>query len=461
MGTASRVIRYHAEWVLPIAAAPIRDGTVCVSEGRVAWVGPRGGAPAGDDCALGEVMLMPGLVNAHCHLELTGMRGFLEDLDFARWITRLTAAKRAVYDEQTLMDAARLGLEEGVRAGITTYADTCDSGVVLAAMREAGVRGIMYQEVFGPDPAQCAESLSALQEKMRRHAATETELVRAGISPHAPYTVSDDLFRAATRYAVEARIPMAIHIAEGELEQELITRGEGAFAHGLRRRGIEVRSRGVSPIQMLDALGVLRAHPLLIHCVRATAQDVTSMAHAGCGVAHCPVSNAKLGHGIAPLAEMLDAGVAVGLGSDSMASNNRMDILEEARLALLLQRARFGSHSLMNAETALRLATQGGACALGLDAEIGTLEVGKAADLAAFRLDGRRPVQDPAGAAVFALTGAHADFVCVAGRVLLRNGELTSPNPGLTGRVQSTADTLAAWLAGGGESRPMAPAPDR
>lgn len=455
------MIRYHAEWVLPISAPPIRRGTVCVDDGRIAYVGGRESAPAGDDHDLGEAMLMPGLVNAHCHLELTGLRGFLEDLDFGRWITRLTAAKRAVYTRDSLMDAARLGLEEGIRAGITTYADTCDSGVALAAMREASVRGIMYQEVFGPDPAQCADSLADLREKMRAHASIETDLVRAGISPHAPYTVSDDLFRAATEYALSDHLPMAIHIAEGELEQQLVTRGDGHFAHGLRRRGIQVAPRGASPIRMLDALGVLRARPLLIHCVRASEDDVTSMARARCGVAHCPVSNAKLGHGIAPLAEFLRAGIAVGLGSDSMASNNRMDLLEEARLAILLQRTRFGSHALIDAATALHLATLGGARALGLDAWIGTLEVGKSADLAAFHLARRHPVQGPADAAVYSLTGAHAHFVCVAGRVLLRNGELTAATPGLSGRVQATADRLAEWLAAGGESRPIPPAPNR
>lgn len=455
------MIRYSAEWVLPIEAPPIRRGTVAVENGRIVYVGPRDGGPAGQEQELGAALLMPGLVNAHCHLELTGLRGFLEGLDFGRWITRLTAAKRALYTEESLLDAARLGLDEGIRAGITTYADTCDSGVVLAAMREAGVRGIMYQEVFGPDPAQCAESLAALQEKMRRHAGLETELVRAGISPHAPYTVSDDLFRAATEYALSASLPMAVHIAEGELEQELVTRGEGKFANGLRRRGIPVSPRAESPIRLLEKLGVLRANPLLIHCVRASEDDVAAIARADCGVAHCPVSNAKLGHGIAPLAELLHAGVAVGLGSDSMASNNRMDILEEARLAILFQRARFGSHAVLDAKTALHLATAGGARAIGLDAETGTLEVGKSADLAAFRLLARHPVQDPADAAVYSITGGHADFVCVAGRVLLRNGERTEPVAGLAARVQETADALALWLAEGGESRPLSPLPTR
>src|SRR5207244_4353897 len=143
-------------------------------------------------------------------------------------------------------------------------------------------------------------------------------------------------------------------------------------------------------------------------------------------VAHCPASNAKLGHGIAPLDELLAAGIVVGLGSDSMASNNRMDLLEEARLALFAQRIRLGSSETPDANDVLEMATAGGAQALGLGDSIGTLEVGKQADLAAFALDRTRPTIDPVAAAVFSLTGASARFVAVAGRPLLRDGVLLS-----------------------------------
>src|SRR6476620_1284139 len=144
---------YHARWILPVTQPAFENGTVGVENGRITYVGRR--REASDAVDLGDVILMPGLVNAHCHLELTAMRGFLEDLDFRRWILRLTSAKRSVMTRESLLDAARAGLEEGIAAGITTYADTCDSGVVVGAMREYGVRGIMYQELFGPDPDQC------------------------------------------------------------------------------------------------------------------------------------------------------------------------------------------------------------------------------------------------------------------------------------------------------------------
>jgi 5-methylthioadenosine/S-adenosylhomocysteine deaminase len=320
-------------------------------------------------------------------------------------------------------------------------------------MRESGVRGIVYQEVFGPSPAQCAESMATLRDAVAGLRELETPLVRVGISPHAPYTVSDDLFRAATAFAHDQQLPLAVHIAESELEQRLVVDGGGPFADGLRRRGIAADARASSPVALLDTLGVLGVRPLLIHCVRVNADDVRRIAASRSSVAHCPASNAKLGHGIAPLLELLDAAIPVGLGSDSMASNNRMDILEEARLALLAQRARAGSSESPAAVDVLEMATIGGAIALGLGDAIGTLEEGKQADLSAFALDATGPVQDPATAAVFSLTGARARFVCVAGKVLLRDGALVNARAGLGTRMQELADALAAWLAAGGEAR--------
>jgi 5-methylthioadenosine/S-adenosylhomocysteine deaminase len=440
------VIRYRARYVVPVATPPILDGIVAVDGERIAYVGPAAEAPVGRTEDLGDALLLPGLVNAHTHLELTAMRGFLEDLDFRSWILRLTSAKRAVLTRDMLLDAARYGIDEGLKHGITTYADTCDSGVAFDAMRERGVRGIMYQEAFGPDPAQCDASLAELREKIDHLRPHETPLVRLGVSPHAPYTVSDALFTAVARYAREADLPVAIHIAESSLEQDLVVRGEGAFADGLRARAIAVVPRARTPIELLADLDVLSARPLLIHCVRVDDADIARIAHSRCTVAHCPASNAKLGHGIAPLADLLAARIPVGLGSDSVASNNRMDILGEARLAALFQRARLGSFREVSASEAIRLATLGGARAVGVDREVGSLEVGKAADLAAFPLDSVYPVHDPDAAAIFGLPGTRASFVTVAGRELVRDGVLLAEDPGLEARVQASADALQGWL---------------
>src|SRR5688500_11277396 len=172
----------HARWVLPITAAPIEHGVVAVEGERIAYVGPREGAPAGEALELGDTVLLPGLVNVHTHLELTAMRGFLEELAFQPWIRTLTLARRAVLDtRERLLDSARLGIAEGLRAGVTTYADTSDTGTSFEAMLEAGVRGVVFREVFGPDPAACDRSLADLRAKAEALRARETPLVRAGV----------------------------------------------------------------------------------------------------------------------------------------------------------------------------------------------------------------------------------------------------------------------------------------
>ena len=444
---------YRAQWVVPVSHSPVQDGAVAVEGGRIAWVGPAREAPAGERVDLGDAILMPGLVNAHSHLELTAMRGFLEDLGFQQWIVKLTRSRRDVLRESDfLLDSARYGIVEGLLAGITTYADTCESGVVLRALDDMGVRGIMYQEVFGPDPALAEGAMAGLREQVDRHRAHETPLVRVGVSPHAPYSVSDALFIDAASYAVREGLPIAIHLAESEDESRYVREAAGPFADMQRERGIRVARRAASPVTLLADLGVLAARPLLIHVVRATEGELRLIHAAGCSVAHCPASNAKLGHGIAPLAEMLRLKLAVGLGSDSVASNNRMHMLEEARLAVLMQRARLGLVDSPTAAQALHLATLGGARALGLDARIGSLEPGKEADLAAFPVASGCgvPTHDPVATAVFSLGSSPASLVTVAGEARVIDGRvvprdrLLDPDA-LAGRVCRAAERLQDW----------------
>lgn len=437
--------RYHARWVVPVAAPSIRDGTVAVDGSRIAYVGPRTSAPPGDDVDLEDAVLLPGLVNAHTHLELTAFRGLMPDVPFRDWIVRLQTAKVSVMTPDRYLDAARLGIAEGLRAGVTTYADTCDSGVALAAMCEMGVRGIMYQEVFAPsaDEARVADAIAGLSRRLTELAPRQTPLVTLGISPHAPYTVSDPLFSFAAR----AGHPVAVHIAESEAETRFVRDGDGPFADGLRQRGIPVAPRARSPIALLDALGVLGTRPLLIHAVQIDDADIAAIAAAGAAVAHCPVSNAKLGHGIAPLDRLLAANVAVGLGSDSMAANDRMDLLEEARVATLAQRTRTGRHDAIAPHDAITLATLGGARALGLADRIGSLEVGKDADLAAFPLPAGFGDANPEAAAVFALGGTPARLVTVAGTLRAVDGRVLTGDRAVPERVRDTASRLAAHLA--------------
>jgi 5-methylthioadenosine/S-adenosylhomocysteine deaminase len=439
--------RYLARWVVPVTSPPIENGCVVEDGGVIQYVGRVDGAPAGEDHNLGESVLLPGIINTHTHLELTAMRGFLEDLCFNDWIDKLRSSRKEALTEEMLLDSARYGIVEGLHAGVTTYADTCSAGLVMDAMLEMGVRGIMFQETFGSAPEQCDSAMAILRARVAVLLEKRTELVRVGISPHAPYTISDELYTETARFAGESGLRMGLHIAESEAETEIVCAASGPFAIEWRVRGMTVEPRARSPIALLERTGCLATAPLLIHCVQLDAEDIAAIARNHCAVAHCPASNAKFGHGISPVADLLAAGVTVGLGSDSVASNNRMDILEEARLAILFQRALKKNESAFTARQALELATIGGARALGIDDRVGSLEAGKDADLAAFPLSAARvtPVGDVIAAILFAVAGTGAHFVVVKGRPLLAEREPLSVDPALRARVAAAGDSLATW----------------
>ncbi|MFN2397697.1 MAG: amidohydrolase family protein [Gemmatimonadaceae bacterium] len=433
-----------------MTSPPVPSGTVAVQGREIVYVGPRESAPPGNDVDLGDSILLPGLVNAHTHLELTAFRGLLEEMPFEQWVFRLQAAKIGVMTEADYVDSVRLGILEGLYSGVTTFGDTCDSGVSLSVMGEFRVRGVMYQEVFGPSPEQCAGSLAVLKRKITAlrqqsaHSNDDSSLLTLGVSPHAPYTVSDQLFAAVARFAIEESLPLAVHIAESEAELQYVRCGDGPFAEALRARGIHVASRARSPIALLNDTGVLGCRPLLIHAVRADAEDVEIMSKTQCAVAHCPVSNAKLGHGTAPITEFLAAGIPVGLGSDSMASNNCMNLLDEARIAFLMQRTRSNAAAGLSAADLIELVTLGGARALGLSDTIGSLEPGKEADLVAFSLEGASgsPFYAPETALVFALACKMAKFVTVAGELRVWESRALVDEIGIANRVAKTARKL-------------------
>jgi cytosine/adenosine deaminase-related metal-dependent hydrolase len=415
----------RAQWVVPIAGEPFENGEVYVVEGRIASVGPAGHsplAPTDEIVDLGSTALLPGFVNTHTHLELTVMRGLLEDLGFREWIARLTSIKFTILGADDMLDSARLGTLEALSAGVTTCGDTCDSGLALDALREAGMRGVVFQEVFGPDTAQAPESMRKLTEKIDalRERTGSDERVTVGVSPHAPYTVSAELFRRTAAFALERTLPVAIHAAESAHEERFVRDGLGPFADGLARRSIAWEPPRMSTIAYLSSLGVLETRPLLIHAVRATSEDLDLVAAAGGRIAHCPKSNAKLGHGAAPLRDMLDRSIVVGLGTDSVASNNICDPIDEARSAVMCARTRAGDYRVLSARAALELATLGGARALGVDLDVGTIEPGKRADLCAVSLDGLHlaPVYDVETAIVFSASARDVVLTVVDGRIL-------------------------------------------
>jgi 5-methylthioadenosine/S-adenosylhomocysteine deaminase len=373
--------RLSARWLLPIEAPPVERGAVLLGpDGRIAAVGPEARVPRPADVPaedFGDALLLPGLINTHTHLELTGMGGDPPEPEFAAWIRRLREAKAALAAE-TFLSAARRGLADCWAAGVTTVADTGDSGAVVQALAEAGGSGIAYQEVFGPHPGQCDESLRGLQDRVEALSRVAAGRVRLGVSPHAPYTVSGPLYRATAAWAMANALPIAVHLAESPAESALLSSATGSFAEAWRRRGIPMPSPlGHSPIQWLDEHGVLSERTLCIHVVQATGLDIGRLANAGAAVAHCPLSNRRHGHGEAPLAALLAARVRVGVGTDSVVSVGELDLLADARAARSLAG--------LDAAQALALCTLGAARALGLDAEIGGLRVGKWGDCVVIR----------------------------------------------------------------------------
>ena len=370
------MLRIRAGAVHPVTAPPITDGAVLVGrDGKIAAVGPHVDVPAPAGTRQVEfptAVLVPGLVNTHTHLELTHLAGKNPERAFARWIRTIRTLKDATTAEEFAHSAER-GVRDAWAAGVTCVADTGSTGAPLEALVRLGARGIYYQEVFGPDPEDCGASLAELQAAMARLGPLATGQVRLGVSPHAPYTVSEPLYRGVAEFARRAGLALAVHLAESREETALVRDGTGPFADALRARGISIAAQGVSPVQYLLRLGVLASGACLcIHCVQADAADIAALARAGAAIAHCPRSNRAHGHGTAPLAAFRAADLAVGLGTDSVVSTADSNLWAEASAAGLA------------GEEALRLLTLGGAEALGLEHEIGSLERGKEADLAVF-----------------------------------------------------------------------------
>lgn len=399
-----------ADHVLPISSAPIRNAAVAIDGGTIAAVGSRQqiqeNYPNAEIEDLGPAAILPGFVNCHSHLELTAMRGALDAVehDFRTWLLKLNSL-RAEMTNDDIVAAAVEGAREGAAAGVTCFGDIGRFGHAgVSALKEVGLRGIVFQETeFSPDNRTADDDFRNLGEKFERLKAEETELVSVGLSPHSPYTVGSRLFELIAQYAIINRVPLSIHAAESVEEVDLLTKGDGFFSDIYDRFDVEWQSPHCTPIEYLERLGVLSTKPLLAHCVVVSDGDIARIASNGAKIVHCPKSNAKFGHGWAPFEKFLDAGITVGLGSDSVASNNVCDLLEESRFAALAARNRPDRKRFITAKEALKAATLGGAQALGLDHLIGTLEPGKQADIAVVSLDhpAQQPINDVEAALVF------------------------------------------------------------
>jgi cytosine/adenosine deaminase-related metal-dependent hydrolase len=435
---------YSARWVLPVSSPPIEHGAVAVDGAVIAGVGDEmeivARFPEASVENFGEAVILPGLVNTHTHLELTALRGYLEneESDFFAWLRKLTLARLERMTPDDLLVSATWGACEAVRAGITCVGDASDSGLTsMAALQDVGLRGVVFQESFGPDPRLAPENFEKTRIKVQALRERESELVRVGVSPHAPYTVCRPQLELIAEFALQERLPVMMHAGESEAEESFLRDGTGLFADGLAKRGIEWRAPGLSSIQYLKQAGILETQPLLAHCIRVDRADIETLKESRAKVAHCPKSNAKLGHGRAPFAEFLAEGITVGLGSDSVASNNTCDLIEEARFASLIAQVK--------AFEMLPVATiEGGRC-LGFEGGIGKLIENYQADLAIVSLSGSHqiPVYDPLTTLLFSSSGRDVLLTIIAGREVYRDRRITTIDEE---RLRARMNEIAAKL---------------
>jgi len=371
-----------ADWVLPVDGPPIENGVVRFENGRVAEVRTGRG-----ERHYADAVIVPGFVNAHSHLEYANYAGFGDGLDFGSWIG-LHMERKGRLSPADMLAIARLGALDSLRSGITTTADYSFSGAAASAADELGLRATVYLEVFARAPEEAERQWLA-----KRELVSESGLVTVGVSPHAPYSCTVDVYE----WCLSLGVPVGTHLAESAHEEAWLEHGAGP----LRDSPIAVPPTGKRPVQTLEP--VLGPDLLCAHCVRLDEADIELLAARDVPVAHCPRSNALLGCGIAPLSALRAAGVRVGLGTDSPASTPSFDVFAEMRAAVSLARARERDAGALSAEAALRLATIDAAGALQPHANVGTLAPGNLADLAVVSLTESPydPVEDPAAAVVF------------------------------------------------------------
>jgi 5-methylthioadenosine/S-adenosylhomocysteine deaminase len=379
-----------ADWVLPVEGEPIEHGAIAIEDGRIAAVGTAVELGVGEHYP--EAAIVPGFVNAHTHLEYAVYAGFGDGLSFGPWLSRHVERKERL--ERTDMEAiARLGAAECLRSGVTTVGDLAFTGASAGACADLGLRAIVYLEVFGRDAADAMRQFDAKREYV---ADAVSERVQVGVSPHAPYTCSTEVYAAC----LDLSLPVATHLNESADELDWLLRGEGPWQP---LADMLVEPDGRSGIRRLAEAQLLDERVVAAHCVKVDEEEIGLLARHGVAVAHCPRSNALLGCGIAPLDALRAAGLRIGVGTDGVSSVPSHDFFEELRTVISLARARAERADSLSASEALELATLGGAQALGLDGETGSLVPGKRADVAVLSLSGSPylPWEDPAAAVVY------------------------------------------------------------
>ena len=428
-----------ARWVVPIVprATVLPDHSVAIDGGRIAAVLPTALARSQFEPAhhvqLARHALAPGLVNAHSHAAMNLLRGTGDDLPLARWLAeRIWPLERALVNERFVYDGTRHAAAEMLRAGITCCNDMYFYPEEAArAFIDLGMRCVVGIIALEFPSSYATDADDYLRKGLRtRDALREEPLVSFTLAPHAPYTVADATLSRIAMLAEELDLPVHTHLHETDAEI-----AESVQQHGTR------------PLARLDRLGLVTERLLAVHAVHLQPDEIALLAQRGASVAHCPASNLKLASGVAPVAALLRQGVGVAFGTDGAASNNRLDLFEEMRLAALLAKGASLDASALPAWQALECATIASAGALGLQDRIGSIEVGKEADLIAIDLSEleTQPCFDVVSQLVYCAGREHVCSVWVAGSRVVADRRLVRGTHQID--VGSIAAAGASWQA--------------
>ena len=360
---------------------------------------------ASETIVLNEHVLMPGLINLHTHAAMSLMRGLADDVPLMPWLEQhIWPAERAVVSSSFVRDGTLLACVEMLSGGITTFNDmyfyplaTAEAAVQMGMRANLGLVVLEFPTNYANDAEDYIDKGTAAKDQLR-----DSPLISFSFAPHAPYTVADATFSQINTLSAQLDIGIHTHLHETQAE---ITQSEQAY--------------GMRPMARLANLGLLNSTVTLAHCVHLNAAEIKLIAAHGCSIAHCPGSNLKLASGIAPIAEYTKHGINIGLGTDGAASNNRLDIFAEMRLAALLAKGQSSDVTAITAYQVLEMATINGAKALNLSDKIGSIEVGKLADLTAVKLSNieTQPCFDPISHLVYVAGREHVTHTWVQGEL--------------------------------------------
>ncbi len=424
-----------ASYVLPVTAEPFSRGAILVRDGVIRDIGPidmlRLRYPDEEVSDFGLAALMPGLVDLNACLEDSVMRGLIRDVPFASWVMAMVENSSRM-ELSDWFDSAILGGLDAISGGITTIGDITPTGAACTAVQKLGLRGVIYREVGAMDKDRVNYAMrSAEKDIYHWREEVDSSRVRIGIAPSPVYTNHPSIFKRVTSLAEKEHLPVALCLAGSREEYNFVMYGSSPFAvHTMddRRGYVEIppwMPTGVTPVRYALNWGAFDADDvMMIHAVCVDDADIKKLKEHNVSICLCPRANAQLGMGVAPADEFLRAGLRVGLGTDSPAATNSTDMLNEMRLEMLLQRA-INSRRFLDADTMLEMATIGGARALGLDQEIGSLEIGKKADIIAVDLSSshQTPAANPVSAVVNTCTASDVLLTMVDGRTLYEKGQ--------------------------------------